>query len=83
MRPCWGSHRVLKGPFSGPSKGPATATTAFSEKERALIQRFAEQEGLSFEEAVERLFSDGLARRIKARTGRSPSAAVLNFRGRR
>lgn len=48
----------------------------FSDKERALIDEIAKQRGLSFEEAVSELFHEGLASRVKKKTGRKPSSNV-------
>lgn len=58
-------------------------SVAFTDKEHALIETYAEQEGTGFEEAVEKLVSDGLARRIQRKTGRRPSSIVANFHKRR
>ena len=66
--------------FRGPSKGARDVSVALSDKERALVQRYADQEGITFEEAVEKLLGQGLANRVRKRTGRSPSASVMRFR---
>lgn len=52
---------------------------AFSDAEARLIQIYADDQGLSFEAAVQALFVAGLARRVRARLGRGPSAAVRAF----
>jgi predicted kinase len=53
--------------------------TSLSEKERQLVQRVAEQRGIPFEEAVEQMAKEGLASRVRRKTGRAP-ARVHEFR---
>lgn len=53
--------------------------TAFSEKERQAISQVAEQRGITFEEAVEQMAKEGLASRVRRKTGRAP-ARVYDMR---
>lgn len=62
-----------------PSKG-AVLRTSLSDQERGLIQIYADQEGLCLEEAADRLASDGLARRVRKRTGHRPASYVSGSR---
>jgi len=48
----------------------------FSNQERALIDEIAAQRGLSFEEAANALFREGLAKRVRKKTGCKPSSNV-------
>ena len=58
------------------------AQTALSEREREVIEQVAAQRGITFEEAVEQMAKEGLAARVKRKTGRAP-ARVYDFpRGR-
>ena len=59
---------------------PKEEPAAFSDKERALIEQVANERGLSFEEVVAELMKEGLASRVRKKTGRRPSASVLRFR---
>lgn len=54
-------------------------TTAFTEDEKALIDRLAAEWGLSFEEAAAQLASDGLAKRVQRKTQRRPATSVRRF----
>lgn len=47
--------------------------TAFSERERHAIEQVAQQRGVSFEEAVQQMAKEGLARRVRRKTGRTPA----------
>ena len=47
--------------------------TAFSERERQAVQQVADQRGISFEEAVEQMAKEGLAQRVRRKTGRGPA----------
>lgn len=47
--------------------------TALSEKERAAVQQVADQRGITFEEAVEQMAKEGLASRVRRKTGRLPA----------
>ena len=51
----------------------ATEPTALSERERELVQQVAEQRGITFEEAVEQMAKEGLASRVRRKTGRNPA----------
>ena len=53
---------------------------AFADRERELIEQIARERGLTFEEAVGELMKEGLASRVRKKTGRRPSASVLRFR---
>lgn len=47
--------------------------TALSEKERQAVQQVADQRGVSFEEAAEQMAKEGLASRVRRKTGRAPA----------
>lgn len=51
----------------------ATEHTALSERERQAVQEVAEQRGISFEDAFEQLAKEGLAARVRRKTGRGPA----------
>jgi predicted kinase len=51
----------------------ATEQTALSERERAAVQQVADQRGISFEEAAEQMAKEGLASRVRRKTGRAPA----------
>lgn len=51
----------------------ATEQTALSEKERKAVEEVASQRGISFEEASEQLAREGLASRVRRKTGRAPA----------
>lgn len=55
-------------------------TTAFNDRERALIEQVARERGITFEEAAAQLASEGLARRVQRKTHRRPAANVQQFR---
>jgi hypothetical protein len=50
-----------------------TASLALSDKEMEQVRRVAKQKGITTDEAATLLFSAGLARRVKKRTGKSPA----------
>ena len=52
---------------------PQDSQTALSEKDRAAVQQVADQRGISFEEASEQLAKEGLAARVRRKTGRAPA----------
>lgn len=54
--------------------------TSFSDDERAVIEKVAQERGITFEEAANELASEGLAKRVKRRTGHRPASNVRNFR---
>lgn len=58
----------------------AVDQTSFTDSERAAIEQVAVLWGVTFEEAVSRLGSDGLAARVRKQTGRRPAANVTTFR---
>lgn len=47
--------------------------TALSERERQLVEQVAQQRGISFEDAVVQMAKEGLAQRIRRRTGKLPA----------
>jgi predicted kinase len=51
----------------------ATEQTALSERERDAVQQVADQRGITFEEAVEQMAKEGLASRVRRKTGRAPA----------
>ncbi len=61
---------------------PKDELVSFSDRERALIEQVAKERGITFEEAVTELAGEGLAHRVRKKTGRGPSASVLRFRRR-
>jgi predicted kinase len=60
----------------------ATEPTALSERERQLVEQVAQQRGITFDEAVEQMAKEGLAARVKRKTGRAP-AKVYSIPGRK
>lgn len=50
-----------------------TADLALSKREMEQVERVAKQKGISTDEAATLLFSAGLARRVKKKTGKSPA----------
>lgn len=46
---------------------------ALSDREREVVQRVADQRGISFEEAVEQMAKEGLASRVRKKTGKAPA----------
>lgn len=51
----------------------ATEQTALSERERQAIEQVAQQRGIAFEEAVEQMAKEGLASRVRRKTGKAPA----------
>lgn len=51
----------------------ATEHTALSDMEREAVQQVADQRGITFEEAVEQMAKEGLASRVRRKTGRAPA----------
>lgn len=51
----------------------ATEHTALSERERQALQQVADQRGITFEEAIEQMAKEGLAARVRRKTGRAPA----------
>jgi predicted kinase len=47
--------------------------TALSERERQAVEQVAEQRGITFEEAVEQMAKEGLASRVRRKTGKAPA----------
>jgi hypothetical protein len=52
---------------------PAEVPVPLSDKEMEQVKRIAKRDGVSEDEAASRLFSEGLARRVKRRTGKNPA----------
>lgn len=57
-------------------------STSFTDKERELIELVAREREITFEEAVEQLASEGLERRMRKNTRRSPCNNVKTFKRR-
>jgi hypothetical protein len=57
------------------------AQTALSDKERQAVQQVADQRGITFEDAIEQMAKEGLAARVRRKTGRAP-AKVYELRKR-
>jgi predicted kinase len=51
----------------------ATEPTSLSERERQAVEQVAQQRGITFEEAVEQMAKEGLAARVRRKTGRAPA----------
>jgi hypothetical protein len=47
--------------------------TALSEREHEALHRVAQQRGVSLEEAVEQMAKEGLAARVRRKTGCTPA----------
>lgn len=47
--------------------------TALSERERQALEQVAEQRGVTFDEAVEQMAKEGLAARVRRKTGKAPA----------
>ena len=54
-------------------QAPQDTTTALSEPERQAIEQVARQRGVTFDEAVEQMAKEGLAARVRRKTGRLPA----------
>lgn len=52
---------------------PPEVPVPLSDKEMDQIKRIAKRDGVTEDEAASRLFSEGLARRVKRRTGKAPA----------
>jgi len=59
---------------------PKEHQLALTGSERALVEQVAHERGVSFEEAANQLFAEGLARRVKKKTRRRPCNNVRKFR---
>lgn len=46
---------------------------SLSDRERAAIEQVAQQRGITFEEAVEQMAKEGLASRVRRKTGKAPA----------
>lgn len=53
--------------------------TSLSDRERQFVELVAQQRGITFEEAVDQLMKEGLASRVRKKTGRAP-AKVYSIR---
>lgn len=51
----------------------ANEQTALSDREREAVQRVADQRGVSFEDALEQMAKEGLASRVRRKTGKAPA----------
>jgi hypothetical protein len=51
----------------------ANEQTALSDREREALQRVADQRGITFDEAVEQMAKEGLASRVRRKTGKAPA----------
>lgn len=51
----------------------ATEHTALTDKEREAVQQVADQRGITLEEAAEQLAKEGLASRVRRKTGKAPA----------
>lgn len=60
----------------------ATEHTSFAEREKQAIEAIAKQRGITFEEAVEQMAKEGLASRVRRKTGKAP-ARVYQMPGRK
>ncbi len=54
-----------------------------SDKEMEQVKRVADRDGVSLDEAASRLFSEGMARRVKKRTGKAPARVYSINKGKR
>lgn len=57
--------------------------TTLSDAERAIVQRYADERGISLCEAASELASRGIERRVRRRARRSPASNVVTMRARR
>lgn len=53
---------------------------ALSDREKPAIEQIAKERGITFEEAVNQLFFEGLNRRMRRRTKRAPCSNVAQFK---
>ena len=53
---------------------------ALADREHAVIERVANERGISVEEAATLLFSEGLEARVRRRAHRAPCAEIMRFR---
>lgn len=56
--------------------------TSLSERERQAVEQVAQQRGLTFDEAIEQMAKEGLAARVRRKTGRVPAKVFQLPRGR-
>lgn len=47
--------------------------TALSERERQAVEQVAQQRGISFQDALDQMAREGLASRVRRKTGRAPA----------
>jgi hypothetical protein len=52
---------------------PPEEETSLSDAERALVQRIADQRGITWEEAADQLRSEGMAQRFRRGVKRAPA----------
>lgn len=53
--------------------------TELSSRELEVVTQYAEQRGLTIEQAASELTRDGLAKRVRRRTGRTPAHNVMKM----
>jgi len=58
---------------------PPNHPVQLNQEEMDAVKDYAEQEGLSIEDAASSLFSRGFAQRMRKGTGKSPAANVVKF----
>lgn len=58
------------------------AHTSLTNSEMAMVQKIADRDGISTDEAATNLVKTALARRVRKKTGRGP-ARVYSIRGKR
>lgn len=47
--------------------------TALSDRERQAVEMVAQQRGVTFDEALEQMAKEGLAARVRRKTGKAPA----------
>ena len=56
---------------------------ALADRERAIVEQVAQERGITLDEAMTQLFSEGLEMRVRRKAHRGPALEVRQFRGRR
>lgn len=54
-----------------------------TEKEKNMVQAVADMRGISFDDALSVLASEGMERRFRRNTGKGPANNIRKFRGRK
>lgn len=75
-----GQQSPYRGPYLGVEGEMKIEKATFTEKEMALIEQVAAQRAVSSEEAAAQLFSEGLERRVRKRTGHGPARNIRRMR---